>query len=388
MDLGDLWAVRYSHAKITGEGKRKGLRMKQQDRLIGVHQFTILVICFGIGTSILVAPASLAADAAQDAWISALIAIIAALIPVAVYVGLAKRFPKQSLIEMNEAVFGKWLGKAISLLYVSFFLLLASLMLGDAGYFLTTEVMPETPIDFIMACLLVVVVMGTRLGPEGFARACEIFFPWVVLLFSILVLMLLPEIEIEKMLPVWENGFAPIAKASLPFVSLQEYVVLMMVYPYVKNSKKTAPAFFVGTLIAGAFLFIIMLLCIIVLGPGLTAENNYPSFTLAKKVSIGRFFERVEVIIGGLWFITITFKIVITFFAANIGTSQIFRFKSYSFLTIPMAMLCLVVVLMSYTNYVLVADFIHRVWPAYALTFMVVLPLFTLLTASVRRLKQ
>jgi spore germination protein KB len=359
--------------------------MNSGGRIIGVHQFTILVIFFGVGSSILIAPSMLAAVARQDAWLASLIGQFESLFLVAIYIALARRYPRRSWIEINELVFGKWIGKAISLQYLIYFFLLGTLLAGDIGYFLTTQIMPETPILFIMGCLMVIVVMAVRLGPETMARGAEIFFPWVILLFLTLVLMLLPKMEMEKMLPMMEYGYSPVLRASVPYVSLQEYVVLMMIYPFVKTSKKIVPAFYVGVVTTGIVLVIIMLLCIVVLGPGLTASNIYPSFTLAKKISIGKFLERVEVIIGGLWFITITFKLILTFFATAAGASQTFRFRSYSFLTVPLAMLTVASVLPSYTNVVYATDFIHRVWPAYSLTFLLALPLATLLVSLWRK---
>ncbi|MFJ7729242.1 endospore germination permease [Neobacillus sp. NPDC097160] len=354
---------------------------------IGVHQFTVLVIFFGVGTSILIAPASLAADAKQDAWISSIIGFALGVFQLAIYIALANRFPQKTLIEVNELVFGKWVGKIFSFFYISFFFVLCVGLLGDIGNFLTTEVLPETPIDFIMASLLVVVIFATRLGLVVIARGAEIFFPWVIFMFGLLVLMLVPQIELRKIQPVLENGFLPVLKAAFPFTSLQEFVVMMMLYPFVIKSQKTAKAFYFGYTFSGVVLIIIMLLCILVLGPGLTAENIYPSFSLAKKVNIANFFERVEVIIGGLWFITITFKLIITFYATLLGTSQLLRFKSYEFMTVPVAIFLIVTVLTSYTNIVFVMDFLDRVWPSYAYTFLIILPLLTLIMAWIGKKK-
>ncbi|WP_424767392.1 GerAB/ArcD/ProY family transporter [Paenibacillus sp. sgz302251] len=355
---------------------------------ISLHQFTVLVIMFGVGSSILVAPASLAAAAKQDAWISSFIGVVVGFLPIIVYIALANLFPRQTLIEINESVFGKWLGKLISFLYVQFFFILSFMLLGDIGYFLTTEVMPETPIIFIMGGVMFIVVMATRLGPVVFAEGAEIFFPWVMFMIVMTVVMLLPNIESRKIEPILENGFMPVLKASVPFVSLQEYVILLMIYPLVKNAKRAGKAFYSGSLIAGLLLVITILICILVLGSSLTQVSMYPTFTLAKKISIGNFLERVEVIVGGLWFVTIIFKLILTFFAASHGISQLFGFKSYRFLTIPLGMLTTVFVLPAYTNIVFVMDFIHRVWPAYGLTFMVALPFLTLLAALLLKKKK
>jgi spore germination protein KB len=355
------------------------------NKKIGVHQFTIIVVIFGIGTSILIAPATLAVDAKQDAWIASVLGMLIGLLPIMIYVALSKKYPHKTIIEINELVFGKWLGKMVSLLYLSYFFILCVLLLGDVGYFLTTEVMPETPIIFFMGCLMIVVIIATRKGIVVIARGAEVYFPWVVLLLTMIVLMLLPNVELQKVEPVLENGLMPVLKGTIPFVSLQEYVVLMMIYPLIRSSKKSAASFYVGSLLAGIVLCIIVLICILVLGSGQTESNLYATFTLAKKISIGNFLERVEVVVGGLWFTTITFKLILTFYAATYGTSQLLQNKSYTYLTIPMGMLVTAMVLPTYTNIVYVMDFIHRVWPAYSLTFMVVLPLLTWFVALARR---
>lgn len=360
--------------------------MDKENREIGVHQFTLMVIFFGMGSSILIAPASLATIAKQDAWISAIIGTLMDLISVVVYAGLVRMYPRKSILEMNELAFGKWFGIAVSLLYVFFFFVLSYALLGDVGYFLTTQVMPETPIVFIMSCMMIVALMAVRLGPDVIARGSEVFFPWVMLLFFLLVIMLLPKTEIQKMQPIMEFGAVPAFRAAFPYGSLQEYVVLMMLLPYVKSSPKIRSSFFAGVIAAGAVVFVIMLLCIVVLGPGLTAVNLYPTLTLAKKISIGHFLERVEVIIGGMWLITITFKLIMTFFATAAGLTQIFRFKNYVFLTVPLAMLVVVFVMPSYTNIVVVVDFVDRVWPYFAWLFMFILPTAAWVALWVRRL--
>lgn len=359
--------------------------MANGSRTIGIHQFTGLVIFFGIGSTILITPALLAIESKQDAWISSLAGLVFTLLPIMVYLGLFKRYPQMSLTQINELAFGKWIGQTISLLYIGFFLILSSLIFGNIGYFLTTEVMAETPIDFIMFCLLVVVIMAVRLGPEVMARGAEIFLPWVALLFISLVLFLLPQMEMQKIQPVLENGFLFAIKGSIPYVSWQEYIVLLALFPYLKASKKIAPAFYAGTIISGAVLFIIMFLCITILGHGLTSVNMYPSYALAKKISIGKFLERVEVIIGGLWFITITFKLMLSLFAAVASASHVFRFRSYTFLTVPLSILAFTLVLPMTDNMVYIADFNLRIWPVYSFTMILALPLLTLIVSIFRK---
>jgi spore germination protein KB len=82
---------------------------------ISARQFAILVILFSIGTTILVIPGVMAQVVKQDAWIAAVIGTGIGLLLVALYIAVGRMFPTKTLVEINETLFGKWLGKAVSL---------------------------------------------------------------------------------------------------------------------------------------------------------------------------------------------------------------------------------------------------------------------------------
>lgn len=144
--------------------------------IIGIRQFTILVILFTVGSSILITPSGLAAEAKQDAWIAAILSVCIGLLTLFLYQALVRQFPNQTLVEMCEAIFGIWIGKIVSLLYFCFFFLLAALVLRNIGDFVVTQVLPDTPLQFILMIFLLVVIMASRHGIETIARTGEIFF--------------------------------------------------------------------------------------------------------------------------------------------------------------------------------------------------------------------
>ena len=316
---------------------------------IGVRQFTVLVVIFTIGSSILVAPSGLAAEAKQDAWLAAILAVGVSMLFVWLYNSLGRRYPDMTLTEYSEQILGKWLGKAVSLLFVSYFFFLATLLLREIGDFTTTHIMPETPIHAIHILFLGVVLMGARLGLEPLTRASEIFFPWVIALLFFLMVALTPAIQFERIEPVLEEGIKPVLRAAFPFIGLPflELVVFLMIFPYVNKTKQAEKAFFVGTLIGGIILILITLLTVFVLGSDFAGRQIYPSYILAKKVNIGDFIQRIEALMAGIWFITIFFKLTICFYASALGLAQICKLKDYRALTFPLGMLLVVLSLVT-----------------------------------------
>ncbi|WP_255654344.1 GerAB/ArcD/ProY family transporter [Cohnella sp. REN36] len=67
-----------------------------------------------------------------------------------------------------------------------------------------------------------------------------------------------------------------------------------MLWPVVRPSRKLARDFLLAVAIGGFVLLLVVLISITVLGPFLTAHQIYPSYALAKKISVGHFLERVE----------------------------------------------------------------------------------------------
>lgn len=357
---------------------------------IGVNQFTVLTILFTIGSSILISPSGLAFAAKQDAWIAATLGLFSGLLMVMLYNMLTSRFPKMSFVQYTQEILGKWLGRTISFLYFCFFFILTALVLRNIGDFLTTQVLTNTPIQFIHIFFLVVVILGIRNGLENFTRTAEIFFPWVIFFFLIMVILLPQEFEFGNIKPVFGYGIKPIINAAIPFISTpyMELVIFLMIFPYANNSQKARKAFLVGVFIGGTVLVIISLLSILVLGADLTASQQYPSYSLAKKISIGNFLERLEVIMAGIWFITIYFKLTICFYVSTMTFAEVFQMKDVRQLYLPFGMILIVLSIIAFPDMAYFVQFTSKTYFPYALPYAIIFPLLLLIVSVIRKKKQ
>lgn len=357
---------------------------------IGVHQFTILVILFTTGSSILIAPSGIALEARQDAWIASVVGLIGGLLMVGLYNLIVARFPSTSFIRYTQDVLGKWPGRLVLFLYFCYFFILATVVLRNIGDFMTTQVLPNTPIQFIHCFFLIVVIMGVRNGLETFARTAEIFLPWVVFFFITLVVLLPPQFEISNLRPVLGYGMKPVLRAAIPVFSTpyMELVIFLLFFPYLNKTRKARHAYWVGTLIGGILLITISLLTILVLGADLTARHMYPSYTLAKKISIGTFLERVEVIMAGIWFITIYFKLTVCFYASTMTFAELFRLKDARQLYLPFGMIMIVFSVIAYPDIAFFINFGSKIDFPYSLPYAILFPAMILLVAIARKKRE
>ncbi|MGE7764006.1 GerAB/ArcD/ProY family transporter [Peribacillus sp. NPDC096540] len=358
---------------------------------ISARQFAILVILFSIGTTILVIPGIMAQEVKQDAWIAAVIGTGIGLLLVALYIAVGRMFPTKTLVEISESLFGKWLGKAVSLSFILFSVYSTTELLLYVGTFLTTEIMPDTPIEAIHILFACILIMGVRLGLETLARSAELLFPIFVFLFIVLVAsILLPPVQFkfENIQPVFETGIKPMIRAVFLFTSIFSLplIVLLMIFPVSVNQPKVAEKnFLIGILIGGICLLIIIALTILTLGADNSARITYPSYVLARKINIGDFLQRIEAIVAIMWIITIYFKMAFYFYASVIGLAQTLNMKDYRPLTLPLGMILIPLSLLIHPNVVHQTTFDKEIWPLYASTYGLVLPILLLAVQVFRK---
>ncbi|WP_158301925.1 GerAB/ArcD/ProY family transporter [Paenibacillus mesophilus] len=357
---------------------------------ITIRQLTIFVMLYTVGSAILIIPSILAAKAKQDAWIAALIGIGLGLLVIPVYMALGKRFPNMTFAEYSEVILGKWLGKATFAIFFFYVFIIAVLTLRNIGDFLTTQIMQQTPIQAIHICVMVVVIMGVKLGLEPLARAAELFFPWVILLLMMLFVLLAPQVEMKNMQPILEEGFFPVLKATIsiftfPFLGT---VTFLMILPAVNRIEKAGRALFTGMLLGGLVLTVITVLSITVLGADQVARNSFPSYAIARKINIGNFLERIEAILAIIWILTIYFRLSIMHYALVQGIAVSLRLRSHRFLTIPLGVIIVGFSIFTVPNSTYLATFNKTTLPLFVFTIGLLLPLLLLLVAVLRKVSR
>lgn len=359
-----------------------------QNVKINSNQFLVLVILFTIGTSILLGPSALATEAKQDAWIAALLGTGIGLLIIWLFIKMSFWFPSLTFIQMNEILFGKWIGKVFSFLLVFMSLLYSSTLLYHSGSFLTIQMIPNTPMAATNILMAIIMVMAVRLGLETIARSTEIFFAVFLFFFILLVLFITPEIKFENIEPIFEGNIKTIAQASLIYivVSCVNAVSLLMIFPaFINQPKEAKKSFILGSLIGGLVVTIITILCIFVLGSDATARQIYPSYGLAKRINVGDFANRVEALMAVLWIISLYIKMVLYFFASVLGLAQILNLRDYRPLTYPLGMIVVVLSLVVFPNVIYQQEFERTTGLYFSAVVGLFLPLLMAIVYAIRK---
>jgi spore germination protein KB len=357
---------------------------------ISTTQLFVLVVLFEMGSAILV---GIASDAKQDAWMAILLGLAGGIIIFLIYYRLYMYYPDLPLTGYAQKITGKWLGRFIGLLYITYFMYSASRVLRDFGELLSSTIYNSTPLFVINTLMIITIIYGVHKGFEVIARVGELYFAivYITAILGMLLIIFSGLIHLGNLKPILENGLKPVIKTFLtqtinfPF---GEMVVFTMLLPFVRDKKKVKIVCLSGMILSGINITITVVVNISVLGVALFSRSTFPLLTTVGRIQLAEFIERLDVlfmlylIIGGF------FKITIYYYAAVAGAADIFQFSNQRKLGFPMGVIVLFASITIASNYsehikeglVVVPVYLH--WP-----FQIIIPSMLLIIAFFRNRK-
>ncbi|MFJ8511746.1 GerAB/ArcD/ProY family transporter, partial [Lysinibacillus xylanilyticus] len=360
-----------------------------EKEIISSRQFMIITLLSSIGTAILISPASVTSEAKQDAWIVAIISVLLSLLLIKLFVTVGKQTPTLTFVEANEKILGRFFGKITSIGFIILSFLSAGELLYFIGIFMKTAIMPETPMMAFAFLFSIIIIYATFLGIEVFARSAEILFAIFTLIFILFVVCTSPSVHMENLQPIMEAPAKSLFFSIIRLMGIFSFplVILLMIFPSTVNVHESAQkGFYIGTILGGIVLIAIITLAILVLGPANTASRTFPSYSLAQRISIGNFLQRIEVIMAAMWIISIYIKTFMFFYAGVIGISQICKIKNHRPLILPFGMIILGLSQIVHPNIIHSDIYNRETWPIFSFFFAILLPLVLLLVAKIRKI--
>jgi spore germination protein KB len=304
-------------------------------------QLFSLIILFELGTAIMV---PLGLDAKQDAWIAIMIGMVGGILIFCMYSYLYNHFPHLLLTGYVRIIFGKYIGTVVGILYILFFIYGAARDLRD-GVELLVLSYDLTPISVLSMILMLVICYALYRGIEVLSRTGEIYF--IFLLFTgILVFILLlfsNVVNIDKVLPVLENGWKPIFTAvygqtvMFPF---GEMICFTMILPYLNNPKLGFKTGTTAIILSGVIISFVVFLEISVLGVNTVKQSIFPFLSMMQHINVGDVIQRLDAFVVTSLIINDFFKVAIFSYVALIGTVDLFKIQKNK-LVIPLGVIIL-----------------------------------------------
>ncbi|HPE16105.1 MAG TPA: endospore germination permease [Oscillospiraceae bacterium] len=323
----------------------------------------------------------------QGTWLAVLAGFVLAL-PIAVlYTAIARRFPGQNLIQINDAVFGPYAGKLISILYIWFFIQLTIHYMFFFNSFWITYIMPETPRVAFLVMFAFVCAMAVWSGIEVIARCSYLFSAVVAVTIVTVAVLLVKEIEPGNLLPIVDFSLKDFVQSvhvilTVPFCDL---VVFLMILPYTAQKQKIRKPVLIGVSLSAAQLLIVAVVSAAVMGQRILNTSSV-SFAVPRLIDVADILTRLDILVAIMFLITVFMKISIFYYVTVLSLAQFLRLRAYRPLVVPIGVLCTAVAVRLYPSdleQVYAATF---VWPFNAAVYEILLPILTFAVILVRRL--
>ena len=353
----------------------------QKERITDKEALCVLFV-FYIGSSLILGGGGAAKN---DAWLSVMFGIFLSIPMVLVYARLLVLYPEKGLFDITELIFGKAIGKIISIFYIWYSFHLGSLVLRNFGEFINTATMPETPLFVPLVCLGLVCIFAVRSGIEVIGRISTYLVPFTLFIYIIVQLLSIPHLEINNIKPILGNGLLPILKGGCSTFSFPyaESIVMTGAMFTLKSKKSYYKVFLMGTLFAGLLLIGSTVRNIFILG-GLLPKVYFPSHVAVSRITVGDFLQRIEISVAVVFIFGVFIKSSICLLVSSLGLAKLFKLQDYRSIVIQMGLL---MIYFSYTIYDSIFEmrtWAFEVYAYYAFPFQVIIPLLMLITAEIK----
>ena len=341
----------------------------------GFVQGSVLLLDFTIGIT------------ERQTWFVTLASLVVTIPFVFFYAALAKRFPSMNVIQINDLVYGRFLGKVVSIYYIFFFIMTLSFNIRDVGDLYRTFLMPDTPHIIMLAVFAAVCGYAVSKGIEVIARIGHIFV--VIAIFAVIstFILLIGNMDFSNFLPLFDLKPVKIlhginVMASIPY---GETIIFLMIIASVKKPEHAVKNSLLGLIIGGLTLLFAAVRNTAVLG-NTQAIWTSPSFQSTRLIDIGTVLTRMDFLVGIAQTMLIFLKCSLFFYALAVAFSQLFGLKSYVPLILPLAGIEVIIAATVYQSPVDHAEITLNAGIMYSVPLMFIIPPVSLLVAKIRSL--
>jgi spore germination protein KB len=353
---------------------------------ISAFQMSFTMLPVIVSTVILTVPSVTVKYAGRDAWLSPIWASAIGLVAVFVACRLHQMYPGQTPIEYAESILGRIPGKIAGLLFLLFYLHIDGIVFREYEEFVVGTFLTRTPMFAVIIPMVLLCAYAVYNGLEVIARSAQIVIPVLLVFFFLMALLLIKDMKISHLLPMFENGLkASLWGSVVPQSWFSEYFLISFMLPYLFDREKAVKWGIVSVAGTAAVMVLSNIVALLVFGK-LTSTFVYPVITAIRYISIAEFFEHLESIVMAIWVTGTFIKISVFYYAISLGAAQWLKLGDYRPLVLPIGFLLALLGYWCAPDFPSLAKYLFTTNVFYMMVVQLLLPIGLLLIAQARQL--
>lgn len=290
---------------------------------ISMQQAFLLFLALLFSPTVRHIPLYTAERAKEAAWLAPIPATVVFFLLTRIWNSFYRKYKAHSLMDIYEDIAGKVMAKILAAVYLIWMIMLAGLYVRYSALRLVRSAYPNVDVNLFSICLLLVIAYTMRHGLEPFARFGEVVYPVLTGTFILLVVLIIPYLRLEFLVPVTGRSIVPVFKASTGIIGIIVYFSFFFIAGDRINNTETIKK---TGLQVSIFIFImITLLIVITVGSfshTIMQRTSLPFLTAVKQISLFNTLEKIESIVVALWILSD--YILISFFM--LGVLQLLKY--------------------------------------------------------------
>lgn len=325
----------------------------KQVRFNGFQLFSVIYL-FEQGSAVLI---GLAREAKQDAWITVILGTVFGCLLYLIYLKLHEMYPSLPLTGYLREILGSYLGWIVGLVYVVYFIYIASRVLRDFESLLVMTAYRQTTFLILGIMMMFCVMYASYKGLIVFFRISELCFFIITFMFCLLIIFELASgiVKLNHLRPILENGIRPIVKTFFPGTMtfpFGEMVTFTMLLPYLNKNESAKRIGILAIVVSGLALTLITFLNIAIVGSDIMERSAFPILTAVSYINIADFIQRLDTIVIISMVILGFVKISVFFFCAKIGTADLFKIDKPQKLNYPIGIIVIITSIVMANGYI------------------------------------
>ncbi|WP_223594148.1 GerAB/ArcD/ProY family transporter [Neobacillus bataviensis] len=355
---------------------------------ISALQMAIMMNPTILATGLLLVPAITAKSAKQDLWLSPIWASFMGFMIVFVAYRLHKFYPNETIFEYSEQILGKILGKILGLILVFYYFHVTGIIVREYGEFVSGTFLHHTPMVVVFSTMIIVSSMAVYGGLEVIGRCSEMIVPVLLVLYLVIFVMLIKDLDMKHLFPMLENGLGPSLKGSVVLQSwFSEFILVSFFFPYLRDRNKGMKWAMISVLSVMFYMVLTNVMSLLLFGK-MTALLTYPVMVAARYISIADFLAHLESIVMAIWVAGTFVKITVFYYVLVLGIAQWLKLSDFRPIVLPTGFLLILFGIWSAPNLQVLSHFLSSSGAFYLLSVQAGIPVFLLTIAWLKKKRQ
>ena len=315
-------------------------KMMETNTKIGFLEALCILLIVVISHLILTLPKIILQSQGSSSILNIIYITFIALLIVFLINKLYHHFKGMDILDLSQYLWGKNFKFIIGVAYIAYFLFTCSLLVRNTAENLKTMYFQSTPIPYLLFFILLAVGFINRYSLKSVIKCNLMIVAIVVLSLVILFILSFNDFTLERIFPIFgygiENTFVTGISNIFVFANL---VFLFFLMPLLKDSQQFKKISYTSVIISGLFVLLTIFALLLMFPLELSSHSNLPIYLQTRKITLGKFIQRVDAFFVLIWILTLLsyLSIVISFVLSifkKITNTENKSLVSYTFIAI------------------------------------------------------